>query len=83
MLHEIKMPDWRGARGKGILYLGPNFSYRTEKWWATVTPMFQVSDVEIPNGAYADVGDEDVETPPTNKLFGGTGRDDDPPELPG
>ena len=46
LLHEIKIPDWQGARGKGILYLGPNFSYRTEKWWATLTPLFQVSDVE-------------------------------------
>lgn len=46
LLHEIEMPDWRGARGKGIFYLGPNFSYRTENWWATLTPLFQVSDVE-------------------------------------
>ena len=46
LLHEIEIPDWRGARGKGLLYLGPNFSYRTEKWWATLTPLFQVSDVE-------------------------------------
>jgi len=46
LLHEIGIPDWRGARGKGILYLGPNFSYRAEDWWATLTPLFQVSDVE-------------------------------------
>ena len=36
----------------------------------------------LPSGAYADVGDQDVETPPTNKLFSGNGRDDDPPDLP-
>lgn len=46
LLHEIAIPDWRGASGKGILYIGPNFSYRTVKWWATLTPLFQVSDVE-------------------------------------
>lgn len=46
LLHEITMPDWRGASGKGILYAGPNFSYRTEHWWATLTPLFQISDVD-------------------------------------
>lgn len=46
LLHEIDIPDLRGAKGKGILYLGPNFSYRAHKWWATLTPLFQVSDVE-------------------------------------
>ena len=46
LLHELQIPDWAGVQGKGILYLGPNFSYRTEKWWATLTPLFQVSDVE-------------------------------------
>ncbi len=46
LLHEIGIPDWQGASGKGILYLGPNFSYRAQKWWATLTPLFQVSDVE-------------------------------------
>jgi hypothetical protein len=46
LLHEIEIPDWQGARGKGILYAGPNFSYRTGGWWATLTPLFQISDVE-------------------------------------
>jgi len=46
LLHEVEIPDWQGARGKGRLYLGPNFAYRAERWWATLTPMFQVSDVE-------------------------------------
>ncbi len=46
LVHEIDIPDWRGMRGKAIVYLGPNFSYRTESWWATLTPLFQVSDVE-------------------------------------
>lgn len=46
LLHEVAIPDWRGASGKGVLYVGPNFSYRAEDWWATLTPLFQVSDVE-------------------------------------
>jgi len=46
LLHEIAIPDWRGAQGKGVLYAGPNFSYRSTGWWATLTPLFQVSDVE-------------------------------------
>ncbi len=46
LLHEWGIPDWAGIRGKGVLYVGPNFSYRTEKWWATLTPLVQVSDVE-------------------------------------
>lgn len=46
LLHETEMPDWRGFDGKNPLYLGPNFSYRARTWWATLTPLFQVSDVE-------------------------------------
>ncbi len=46
LLHEVSIPDWRGASGKGVLYVGPNVSYRTATWWATLTPLFQVSDVE-------------------------------------
>ncbi len=46
LVHEIAMPDWRGMRGKAVVYLGPNFSYRAPSWWATLTPLFQVSDVE-------------------------------------
>ncbi len=46
LLHEVRIPDWAGARGKGVFYLGPNVSYRAKKWWATLTPLFQVSDVE-------------------------------------
>ncbi len=34
----------------------------------------------LPDGAYVDL--QEVENPPTNRLFSGTGRDDDPPDLP-
>ena len=46
LVHEWQIPDWQGVQGKGVLYVGPNFSYRTKKWWATLTPLFQVSNVE-------------------------------------
>jgi len=36
----------------------------------------------LPDGAYADAGDDVGDTPPTNKRFGGTGYDEDPPDLP-
>lgn len=45
IVHEFAIPDWAGIKGKGVLYAGPNFSYRSEKWWLTVTPLFQVSHV--------------------------------------
>lgn len=34
----------------------------------------------LDNGAFVDL--ESVDDPPTNRLFSGTGRDDDPPDLP-
>jgi len=46
LLHEIGIPDWKGAQGKAEFYLGPNFSYRAKGWWFTITPLFQVSDIE-------------------------------------
>jgi hypothetical protein len=46
LVHEIGIPDWKGAKGKAEFYLGPNFSYRAKSWWFTITPLFQVSDIE-------------------------------------
>ena len=46
LVHELHMDDWQGIHGKPELYLGPNFSYRAETWWVTVTPLFQVTDKE-------------------------------------
>lgn len=44
VLHEIDLPDWSGAEDS-VVYAGPNLSYRREKWWATVTPLVQLSDI--------------------------------------
>ncbi len=46
LLHELAIPDWAGIRGKGVLYAGPNVSYHAKNWWATLTPLFQISDID-------------------------------------
>ncbi|MCH7871496.1 MAG: hypothetical protein IID33_07330 [Planctomycetes bacterium] len=46
LLHELAIPDWRGVDANGAMYVGPNVSMRTETWWATLTPMFQVTDID-------------------------------------
>ena len=46
LLHEAAMPDWRGFEGKNPVWLGPNVSYRAKAWWATLTPLFQISDID-------------------------------------
>lgn len=44
LLHEIDIPDWSRAEDS-ILYGGPNLSYRRGNWWATVTPLAQLTNV--------------------------------------
>lgn len=44
-LHEVEYEDW-SEWGDHALYVGPNISFRTEDWWLTVTPLFQVTDVD-------------------------------------
>jgi hypothetical protein len=44
LLHEIDLPNWSEA-GDSIVYGGPNISYRHGNWWATVTPLVQLTDV--------------------------------------
>ncbi len=46
LLHQFAIPDWGGIKGKAALYAGPNVSYHAEKWWATLTPLVQVSDID-------------------------------------
>jgi hypothetical protein len=43
-LHEIDLPDWSHAEDS-VVYGGPNFSYRSKNWWATVTPLVQLTDI--------------------------------------
>lgn len=43
-LHEIDLPDWSEAEDS-VVYAGPNLSYRHNNWWATITPLFQLTGV--------------------------------------
>lgn len=45
LTHEIEFPDW-SSQGDDVVYLGPNVSWRHEKVWATMTPMWQITDVD-------------------------------------
>ncbi len=45
LLYEVKYEDW-SKWGDHVLYIGPNLSYRTGQWWATITPLAQVTDVD-------------------------------------
>jgi len=49
VLHEIEYDDW-DTWGDHLLYAGPNFSYLSDQWWVTITPLVQLTDVaEEPN----------------------------------
>lgn len=41
--HEVECADWREWE-KPILYMGPNASYRTPRWFATITPSMQLTN---------------------------------------
>jgi hypothetical protein len=43
-VHEVEIEDWEDS-GDHVLYLGPNFSYRSKKWWITVSPLFETTDI--------------------------------------
>lgn len=44
LLHEIDLPDWSEA-DDSVVYAGPNLSYRRGNWWATLTPLAQLTNV--------------------------------------
>lgn len=44
LLHEIDIPDWSEAEDS-VVYGGPNVSYRRGNWWATVTPLVQLTNI--------------------------------------
>jgi len=45
LLHEVEFDDWEHT-GRNVMYLGPNFSYRSKGWFVTAAPLFQISDVD-------------------------------------
>ena len=46
LLHEIDIPHWSEAEDS-VVYGGPNLSYRHGNWWATVTPLVQLTNVAV------------------------------------
>ena len=44
-LHEIDIPERSLEAEDSILYGGPNLSYRRGNWWATLTPLAQLTNV--------------------------------------
>ena len=44
LLHEIDLPGWSEAEDS-VVYGGPNMSYRHGNWWATVTPLVQMTNI--------------------------------------
>ncbi len=45
LIHEVEYNDWSHWEDHTV-YLGPNISYRAQGWWMTVTPTFQLTDVD-------------------------------------
>jgi hypothetical protein len=43
MLHEILLPAWHSAESENNFFLGPNASYRGDRWFATVTALAQTT----------------------------------------
>jgi len=46
MLHEILLPAWHSAEAENNFFLGPNLSYRGNRWFATVTALAQTTRTE-------------------------------------
>jgi hypothetical protein len=46
MLHEIVLPTWKSSEAENNFFLGPNVSYRGDRWFATVTALAQTTRTE-------------------------------------
>lgn len=46
LLHEIILPDWKTTDADNNFFLGPNVSYRSDKWFATATALLQTTNTE-------------------------------------
>ncbi len=44
-LHEVEFAEWSEA-GDNVVYAGPNISFAREKWYASLSGLFQVTDVD-------------------------------------
>jgi hypothetical protein len=46
MLHEIILPNWRSSETENNFFIGPNVSYRGDRWFATITALAQTTRTE-------------------------------------
>jgi hypothetical protein len=46
MLHEILLPAWHSSEAENNFFIGPNVSYRGNRWFATVTALAQTTRTE-------------------------------------
>jgi hypothetical protein len=46
MLHEILLPGWHSADAENNFFVGPNVSYRGDRWFATLTALAQTTRTE-------------------------------------
>lgn len=46
ILHEIVLPDWRKDDADNNFFIGPNISYRSDRWFTAVTALKQLTNTE-------------------------------------
>jgi hypothetical protein len=46
LLHEFVFPEWRDEAKTRNFFVGPNFSYRRQNWFVTLTALAQVTNTE-------------------------------------
>ena len=46
MLHEMLLPAWHSSGAEHNFFIGPNVSYRGDRWFATVTALAQTTRTE-------------------------------------
>ena len=44
-LWEIEFPDW-SEQGDDVVSIGPSISYQSDGWWISVSPIFQVTNID-------------------------------------
>ena len=45
LLWEIEFPDWN-EQGEDVVSIGPSVAWQSEDWWVSISPMFQVTNVD-------------------------------------
>ena len=46
MLHEVLLPAWHSSEAENNFFIGPNVSYRGNRWFATVTALAETTHTE-------------------------------------